>query len=235
MMLQGRISEADTRRLSRRNLLIGAGLLATAAIARGMVPRTKMDMLGRQKLEALIPEQIGPWRFVSKSGLVVPPEDQLSKQIYDQLVTRVYSSEHLPPMLLLVAQSPGQDGVLQVHRPETCYPASGFKLSNSRVHNIALPGDRVLPTRAFSAASVDRNEQLVYWTRIGNDLPTSWAQQRLSVAEANLRGEIPDAVMVRVSTLSPDPAALVQIDEFVQALISSMSDKARPILIGTRA
>ncbi len=85
----------------------------------------------------------------------------------------------------------------------------------------------------FTATGVDRTEQLVYWTRIGRDLPTSWVDQSLSVAKANLRGEIPDAVMVRISTASQDPAVIGQIDEFARTMIAAIAPKNRPILVGT--
>jgi EpsI family protein len=136
-------------------------------------------------------------------------------------------------MMLLVAQSPGQDGVLQVHRPEFCYPAGGYRMSGSRVHTIDLPDNQRVPTRFFTATSPERTEQMIYWTRIGRDMPTTWVQQRLSVAEANLRGEIPDAVMVRISVATSDPAAISQIDEFAHLLIAGLPPKSRPVLIGT--
>lgn len=219
--------------LSRRHLLIGAGLLGTAALARGMVPRTNYDLLGDQKLEAMIPNKIGPWEFASKSGLVIPPQDELVAVTYAQLLTRVYTSADRLPMMLLVAQSPGQDGVLQIHRPEFCYPASGYTLSDGQVHDIeVLPGHEI-PTRAFTASGSDRIEQLAYWTRVGRDLPTTWAQQRWAVAEANFRGEIPDAVMVRVSTVSPDAHAFDQIDEFAKLMVASVSPKLRRVLVGS--
>lgn len=234
-MLQGKISGARTPSFSRRNLLLGAGLLGTAALARAMVPRDPFDMLGKGRLENLVPETLGPWSFATKTGLVIPPQDQLSDALYAQLLTRVYTAQDRLPMMLLIAQSPGQDGVLQIHRPEFCYPAGGFRLSGSRVHEVELPGNFALPTRMFTASSLERTEQLIYWTRIGRDLPTTWADQRLSVAKANFRGEIPDAVMVRISTASSDPAALGQIDEFARALIGGVSAQTRPILIGSNA
>lgn len=232
-MLQAKIDGARANPLSRRNLLLGAGLLGAAGLARAMVPRDPFDLLGKGKLDKLVPSTIGPWRFASKSGLVIPPEDQLKDALYAQLLTRVYTADDRLPIMLLVTQSPSQDGVLQVHRPEFCYPAGGYRLSGSSVHHIELPGHRPLTTRMFTATSHDRIEQLVYWTRIGRDLPTSWVDQRLSVAAANLRGEIPDAVMVRISTVTPDPeAATVQIDEFARNMIAAIAPKSRPVLIG---
>ena len=233
MMRETDIKSARAPTLTRRNVLIGAGLAGVSALAHGMIPHRHFDLLGKGKLEQLIPNQLGAWKFVSKSGLVVPPQDQLANAVYSQLLTRVYTSENRLPIMLLVAQSGAEDGVLQIHRPEFCYPAGGFTLSNSRVHLIDMPDGHHIPTRVFTASGVSRTEQLLYWTRIGRDLPTSWAEQRLSVAEANLRGEIPDAVMVRISAVSSDPDAIAQVDEFARLMIGSLTPKSRPILIGS--
>lgn len=225
---------APDMRLSRRHLLIGAGLLGTAAVARGMVPRTPYDLLGKQKLETMIPEKIGPWAFASKTGLVIPPQDELVAMTYAQLLTRVYTSADHLPMMLLVAQSPGQDGVLQIHRPEFCYPASGYTLTQAPMHAMQVAPGQPVPTRAFTATGADRIEQLAYWTRVGRELPTSWAQQRWAVAEANFRGEIPDAVLVRISTVSPDnDQAFEQIEEFARMMVASVAPKSRPVLVGS--
>ena len=169
---------------------------------------------------------------MSKSGLVVPPADQLRDQIYAQLLTRVYTAAAHPAIMLLVAQSPGQDGVLQIHRPEVCYPAGGYRLTNFRRHEIVLGPDRALPTRVFTAIGPDRTEQLLYWTRIGVDLPTTWLEQRAAVAKANLRGDIPDAVLTRISTVSNDPATLTSLDLFAKELVAASSPTIRSVLTG---
>ena len=68
-------------------------------------------------------------------------------------------------------------------------------------------GASTLPALSISASMLGRTEQIVYWTRVGEHLPLSWRQQRMAVAMDNLRGIIPDAVMVRVSTYGNDKAA----------------------------
>ena len=216
--------------LDRRRALIGGAFLLTAGVAAARVPGNHIDLLGDRKIDALIPARVGRWTFYSKSGLVVPPPDQLSEALYSQLLTRVYVTPNGLTMMLLVAQSSGQTGILQVHRPEFCYPAGGFKLSDKRLHNVALPGNP-LETTVLSASADNRVEQVLYWTRVGRDMPTSWPQQRWSVASANLRGDVPDAVMVRVSTLTPDrDEALVAMDEFTRDLFGAMTPAARRVL-----
>jgi EpsI family protein len=156
----------------------------------------------------------------------------LSKQLYSQLLTRVYVAPEQPPMMLLVAQSGRQSGALQVHRPEVCYPASGYQLSPAERHQIATRAGP-LSTVFFSANADTRTEQLLYWTRVGRDLPASWSEQRWSVAKANLQGEIPDAVLVRISTILPNrDEAIPALDSFARSLVEALPAQVRPFLTG---
>lgn len=227
------LDQRKKRAFSRRQMLIGGALLGASAVSYAMIPRRSVDLLGSGDLQRLIPNVVGPWTFLSKSGLVLPPKDQLVELLYDQLVTRVYSAPGLPSIMLLIAQSPAQDGVLQIHRPEFCYPAGGFQLSESELLPIRIPGREAIPARFMTAVSPERIEQLLYWTRLGHALPTTWAEQRLAVAKANLRGEIPDAVMVRLSVISPNRGESAEaMAAFARALIGSVSPPTRVALLG---
>ncbi|MDR6788461.1 EpsI family protein [Sphingomonas sp. BE138] len=213
---------------NRRQAVLGGAFLMTAGVAAARVPDHHIDLFGDRKLEKLVPNVIGPWQFYSKSGLVIPPADQLSEALYSQLLTRVYLAPDALPIMLLVAQSGGQTGVLQVHRPEYCYPAGGFSLADKAVVPIRLPGNGALDAIAMSARSDDRIEQLLYWTRVGNDMPQTWVQQRLAVARANLMGDVPDAVLVRVSALTPDrEAGMAALTRFVQAMFAALPPDVR--------
>jgi EpsI family protein len=75
-------------------------------------------------------------------------------------------------------------------------------------------------------------EHVVYWTRIGNRIPTSWGQQKLVVAEQNLKGIVPDAILIRVSTVNEDAtAALATIDQFVRAMLQSIPEAKRSVFL----
>ncbi|HJR82441.1 MAG TPA: EpsI family protein [Sphingomicrobium sp.] len=217
--------------LSRRKFALGLAFAGAAGVAAARQPDVRVDYLGKKKLEDILPEKIGQWTFVSTSGLVVPPEDQLSRALYSQLLTRVYSGEDGSTMMLLVAQSGSQTGILQIHRPEICYNAGGYALSDVHPHQVKLPGG-VVPTMSMAASNGVRTERLLYWTRIGNHMPTSWRQQRIAVAIDNLKGRIPDAVMVRVSTFGNDgPAALASIDKFIRTMLASMTPAVRRVFV----
>jgi EpsI family protein len=225
----------DARRrglaLTRRKFALGLTFAGAAGVAAARQPSINVDYLGKHKLEEVVPEKIGRWSFVSSSGLVVPPEDQLSRALYSQLLTRVYSAEDGSAMMLLVAQSGSQTGILQIHRPEICYNAGGYQLSQIEPHPVHLPWGTI-PTMTMAATNDRRVERLAYWTRVGDHMPTTWRQQRLAIAMDNLQRQIPDAVMVRVSTLSNDKAsALGSIDDFIRAMLSSVTPELRRVFI----
>lgn len=223
--------ERTGQMLTRRKFALGIAFAGAAGIAAARQPSIRVDYLGKDKLERVVPEKIGRWTYVSSSGLVVPPEDQLSRALYSQLLTRVYAADDGSAMMVLVAQSGSQTGILQIHRPEICYNAGGYALSGMAPHAVNLPlGD--IPAMSMAATNGARTEQLVYWTRIGNHMPTSWRQQRMAVAIDNLKGRIPDAVMVRVSTISNNrSAALGAIDEFISAMLNPMTPAVRRVFI----
>ena len=219
--------------LTRRKFALGLAFASIAGVAAARQPSRTVDYLGSNKLENVLPEKLGKWSFASTSGLVVPPEDQLAQALYSQLLTRVYTSGTGRPIMLLVAQSASQTGILQIHRPEFCYTAGGYELTPSSPHQVSLPPAGTLPALSISASMRGLTEQIVYWTRVGQHLPQSWTQQRLAVAMDNLRGVIPDAVMVRVSTYGNDKAAaLAEIDDFIRTMIGSVAPSARRVFIG---
>ena len=214
-------------RLSRREVVAGLAMLSAAGIAAARKPDIKLNYLGNHKLDDVLPAQIGRWKFVSTSGLVVPPQDQLVLALYSQTVTRVYD-DGKTPIMLLVAYSATQNGFLQVHRPEFCYTAAGFALTDFAQHRIALNPAKSLPVKTMTATRESGGEKLLYWVRIGNHIPLSWAQQKLVFAEDNLRKLIPDSVLVRVSTpLGGELPPMPVLSEFVRDLIAATSAPLR--------
>lgn len=225
-------AEADGASVSldRRRMLIGASFLAASAFAALRVPRGTIDYLGKDNLDKVIPKRIGPWSFVGSSGLVVPPEDQLSRAIYSQLLTRVYTDHSHSPVMFLVAASGRETGVLQIHRPEICYTAGGYQLSPIRHVQVPVRGGSV-HTVCMSAINDVQTEHLMYWTRIGDHMPGSWGEQRWDVALDNLKGYNPDAALVRASTISDDAdASFALLQSFVQTLLQQVGPEARRVL-----
>lgn len=221
---------------TRRELLIGGAFLATAGITFARLPRRTLSSIPKGKLEALAPATIGGWQFETASGIVLPPPDELARLLYDQQVSRGYVSATEPPVMMVMAYGSSQSGMLQVHRPEICYPASGFRVSGTETLPLPIGGGRHIPTRFFTATGDTRTEQVMYWTRIGDALPTSWTLQRIAIMESNLRGAIPDGLLVRLSTVHERPdIARATLERFVKALLVTVGPAGRRQLLGSVA
>jgi len=221
---------------SRRDLLVGGATLLAAGTAYARMPHRPTMMIGKDQLDKIVPLHIGDWSYETASGLVLPPPDQLARLLYDQQLTRAYTSPDQLPVMLLMAYGSSQGGMLQIHRPEICYPASGFHLTETQVTSIPLTTGRKVPARGFTATSDTRVEQVLYWTRIGDMIPTSWYGQRLSVIRSNLAGMIPDGLLVRLSTVSIDPVQAQQtLKTFAAAMLGAMPPTTRRMLIGPAA
>jgi EpsI family protein len=221
---------------NRRQLLLGGLATAAAATAWAGKPHTEQKFVPDGALEKIIPETIGDWTYGTASGLILPPPDQLARLLYSQQVARTYVAPDLPPVMLLLAYGSSQGGMLQIHRPEICYPASGFGLSDIAETNIALGGGRELPARRFTARSDARVEQVLYWTRIGDYLPVTWSAQRIAVMRSNLAGYIPDGLLVRASIMVDDATqAQAILSDFVRSMLSAMPAPRRHMLVGNAA
>ncbi len=221
---------ASNTLLSRRHFVIGGALLAASAVAFARQPRAQAPRIKSGTFDEWVPPSFGDWTLVGSSGVVLPPPDALSDRLYDDLVTRVYSSSN-GNVMLLVAYNNRQDGVLQVHRPEVCYPAGGFILSNQRNVSISALGKQI-PAKAFTATSEDRTEQVLYFTRLGSSYPRSWSEQRFAVVEENLAGRIPDGLLFRVSLLGTDQdAAVERLRAFTRAFAAASNPLLQELLV----
>lgn len=219
--------------LDRRKVVLGLGLAAASGIAQARLPVPVVPRIKEERFTALMPNRVGGFNFDSESGLVLPPQDALSDRLYDSLVTRTYTNATGETVMLLVAYNNKQDGVLQIHRPEICYPAGGYTLTSVDPIDVPLTQTNALPGQIFGANSEARNEIVLYWTRVGDSYPRRWLDQRWAVAEANLRGIVPDGVLARVSMVSNDFARTTpMLTAFIRDLHRASGPQMRGLLFG---
>lgn len=218
---------------SRRQFVLGGALVAASGIAFAAAPRPGAPLIGPGGLEKAIPPVIGRWRHTSSSGLILPPRDETEARIYDQLLTRVYVADRGPAVMLLIAFGSGQTGLFEIHRPEACYPAQGYKMSNRMLVGLEAAPPATIPALFWTAKSDNRTEQVLYWTRIGKYFPTSWAESQIAVVRNNLARKLPDGVLVRMSVISNDATeSLDVLRQFAGAVMGSLGGVGRKLLIG---
>ena len=217
---------------SRRDFIVGGVLLGASVAAAARLPDQRRPVLAKGTLEQWIPRGVGPWRYTSSDGVVLPPADEMQDRLYDNLVTRTYEAADLAPVMLMLAYKSEQNGMLQIHRPEACYVGSGFTLSDTETVEVPVSPARAIPANRFLATAPDRIEQVLYWTREGDAFPTSWLGQKRDLLRANLRKEIPDGMLMRVSTLVEGGLGADLLERFVRDLVGAASPRLRGLLIG---
>ena len=157
-------------------------------------------------------------------------DDPYLKSIYTNLLTRVYSDGSGSRIMLLLAQSASQTGFLQIHRPETCYTAGGFRYRRWRRILSSSATRSFMPMRWRRSGMKPGTHRLLDPYRQLDAAQLARAEDRGRKTE--FEGLIPDAILVRISTVSPDTeAARSAIDDFIRAMIASIQPSMRSVLV----
>ena len=226
--------------IDRRDMIFGLGCAAAAGGALWMRPDNYLRLMPAAKLEKMIPETFGPWAIDRSLGVVLPPsEGSLADRLYDEIMARAYfqpENGEARPVMCLMTYGARQSDALQLHRPETCYPAVGFQITEYRKTALALPSGGKLPIVEISARLGERNEDLIYWTRVGEDLPQDAGEQRNKRLRASLAGNVGDGVLVRMSVVrrAEDTPGFAELKLFASEMLGALKPATRRGLIGTR-
>jgi EpsI family protein len=221
----------------RRDLLLGAAALAAAGLAYELKPRKHKLLLQKSKMAAVVPIKVGAWSAEAAPNLITPDTTgKLAAMLYSELVERVYTNADTGrEVMMLIAYGDTQSDLLQLHRPESCYPAVGYNLALSAPTQVALGDGAALPSRKVIARKGDRQENIIYWTRLGEYLPASARDQKVDRLRAAMSGVIPDGALFRFSEVGDDAQRSFDgIDVFIRDLVMAVAPGQRQALLGTR-
>jgi EpsI family protein len=221
------------------NIILGcAAMLAATVLGFLLTPHNLMarthDVFD---VDQHIPRQFGEWSAVEGYGVVAPPPDGLEREVYNQEVSRAYVDREGHFVMFVVAYGESQSDRLQLHHPEVCYTAQGFRVSRTVAAKLNYAsGARPLKVVRLIATREDRLEPISYWMRIGYDNSNSnWARQALKLGYG-LRGWVPDGALFRVSTLGvPEGESFKVQDRFIHDLLNSVSPETRAFMVGDPA
>jgi EpsI family protein len=219
----------------RRNLLIGSACLAAAGAAFALTPRRVLSRLGAARLDQVAPAHVPGWSWRDVTGLAPPSTaDDLVAQLYDQVLERIFISDATGnQIMMMLAHGASQTNELQLHRPEVCYPAFGYQLSNEGPLLLAVAPGVAIPGRKFVASAPGQQESVVYWTRIGDSLPTDARGQRTARLRAEIDGYVCDGVLARFSTTDLDPApSFALLQTFIPRFLAAAPVAQLPALVG---
>lgn len=224
------------RTLSRRHLLMGGALLAVSGLAVAREPEQRYRDLTDEQFEALFPKAFGDWRTLPVSELVLPPESELADRLYQHILTRTYVNSKGVGVMFLAAYNSMQLNNVQLHRPEICYYAGGFSIDRSEPRDLPVKAagrDVIIPARSVTAVLGSRNENILYWTRIGSDFPQSWLTQRIAMTKANIEGYLADGLLVRMSVIDKDyEKSQRDMQGFITDMLAHSGEATRNMVAG---
>lgn len=215
--------------------ILGVAMAGTSAVTGALTPKPRAPLPHEQfSLDAMIPARFGEWVLdPSVVPLTPDPEQQrVLEKIYDQTLSRTYINPAGQRVMLSIAYGGDQSKSLQLHLPEVCYVAQGFAMVRDDEGSLPTRYGEV-PVKRLVARLNERNEPITYWITIGDKATRSGIQQKLRRLAYGLSGEIPDGMLVRVSTISRDADGAYGVqDRFVAEMLGALTPKDRAHLIG---
>lgn len=224
--------------IDRRDMLAGLGCAAILGTAEWLRPRRSLVLMPEgAALTEIVPARVGSWSSSDGGDIVIPrTEGSLAATLYSDQLARSYQypADDRPDVMILAAYGRVQNDALQLHRPEVCYPAVGFEIVERRFIDIPSAAAKPVPAVALTARAGDRVEDIVYWTRVGDDLPRTASEQRNGKLIAAMAGYVGDGVLFRSSAVrSEDGGPLFdELLGFLGSLINALSPNARVALLG---
>jgi EpsI family protein len=217
--------------------IICAAAVVVAVASHAFQPTELLaQRLGDVDLEAVVPDQFGVWRrdASSAAGVVDPQTKAYIDSIYTRTLARVYVADDGYRVMLSIAYSRDHsDNRDSFHRPEICYPASGFNILSQADARIATAYGDVPARRLVTRLSAARPEPVTYWVTIGEHAVVTGTDRKLASLRYTSRGLIPDGLLFRVSSIDPSPEhAFARQDQFIREFVAALSAQDRRRLAG---
>lgn len=211
-------------------------MLAAALGAWALVPTDKLsDQFGALDLETAIPAEFGDWQMLPahSGGIVNPQQNAVIEQIYTQTLSRTYVNRRTGEAVMLsIAYGEDQRDGMALHYPEVCYPAQGFQMKSNRKGVVTL-AQGAIPVRRLETIAGQRFEPVTYWTMIGEHATLGGLDKKLTEMRYSLRGQIPDGLLFRVSSISRDSQAAFLLHEgFIGAVLAGLPEGSRTRIAG---
>lgn len=226
----------------------GAPWLRIGALVLGMVlafiagevlrPTTRLaDIKPRIELEKQIPEAFGDWR-IDRSIRPVLPDPGLQAMLdslYSQVLARTYINAKGERIMLSIAYGSDQGNeATAVHRPEFCYSAQGFRVRTLAKERITI-GETSVPVARVLAQLGARNEPITYWVTLDEAATLPGFGRKIQQIRYGLRGEIPDGMLVRISSIGNSEAAAFALQQgFLEQMYAAIPADIRGRYFGAR-
>jgi EpsI family protein len=223
--------------ISIKNIILLMLMLVSASLGAMLKPtyrlaehRTPID------LEVMVPKQFGDWQVLLNGGgqVVNPQQKQMLDQIYSDILTRTYVNQSGYRIMLSIAYGNNQSDALQLHRPESCYPAQGFVLRSKQNSHLTVDGKQISSVQLETNLGL-RFEPVTYWTVVGDYVTTFGFNKKVTEMRYAWNGEIPDGMLIRVSSIDRDTSNAFAIQrEFAAQFVDAISMENRNRFVGSK-
>ncbi|MBP6058189.1 MAG: EpsI family protein [Nitrosomonas sp.] len=217
------------------SIILGILMVSSGVLTMALTPTQRIaDQREKVNLDIMIPAKFGDWQ-IDKSivPLQIDAETQAKlDKIYNQTLARTYVNSQNERIMLSVAYGGDQSDNLAVHKPEVCYYVQGFEIMKILSDELATQYGK-LPIKRLLAVKGNRNEPITYWVTVGDKAVLPGFDQKLQQLRYGLTGNVPDGMLVRISSIDNDNDKAYQLQTiFIQDLLLAVNVKERIRLIG---
>jgi EpsI family protein len=182
-----------------------------------------------------IPEEFGDWK-VDRSLIPVVPDPGIQAMLdvlYSQTLARTYINRTGQRVMLSIAYGSDQGNeATAVHRPEFCYSAQGFRVQVVDKSTLNI-GNQEVPVARLLAQLGQRMEPITYWVTLDESATLPGLGRKLEQIKYGLRGQIPDGMLVRVSTISPSMEDSFKLQQrFLEQMFTAVPESVRTRYFG---
>ena len=223
--------------MKRRAIVLFAAAVAASGSALALKPRRRAAKdLQPVMLETQVPASFAGWS-IDKSLIPVLPDPSLQaalNQIYGQVLARTYINGKGQRVMLSIAygEDQGTDATA-AHRPEFCYTAQGFSVAPLGEETLRI-GNQSVRTRRLQADMQTRHEPITYWVTLNQRAVLPGVSRKLEQIRLGLLGQVPDGMLVRVSSISNSRVEAFQSqDDFLNSLYKTMTPEVRARYFGS--
>jgi EpsI family protein len=222
--------------LERRSVVFAAACCAAASAALAMRPtRRASEWLPAIDLDKQVPTKFGRWT-IDRSIVPLLPDPSVQvklDKIYTQVLARTFVDGAGRRVMLSIAYGADQGSdATAVHRPEFCYSAQGFVVRAVGESRVRLQTHEIDVRRLIGSLG-NRFEPITYWITLNDQAALPGVERKLRQIALGLQGDIPDGMLVRVSTIGLDAVAAFALhDSFVNELEQHMPEALRPRYFG---
>ena len=218
-------------------VLVLVALMVLAAVAGEIMQPTYRlaEHKPRIALESQVPEAFGEWR-IDRSIVPVVPDPSLQAMLdvlYSQTLARTYVNKQGQRVMLSIAYGSDQSSeATAVHRPEFCYSAQGFRVQTLEKSTLKIQGTEV-PVARLVGILGQRVEPITYWVTLDEAATLPGFGRKMQQIRYGLRGQIPDGMLVRVSTISASNADAFSVQQrFLEQMYAAVPAEVRTRYFG---